>query len=256
MPQMCEYFLRQQAAAHPEATEALISVLRLGVAAKLASATPEQKAATAVLAARVSHLSLELAHWAVDSWCQALAGAKPSSPPPRPSFSPLDASPPAGSGRCSYRRAVLHLLVVTLAGAAGAALPGIQIGLALPQFATLGRLGALTPEWIEGWNGMQIALLYGGIGLVSGALGGGLGWMFGGGLSSTYLLHGGTTLGRLSGAMLGSFLLARLGAVVGLFLGGPGGLFFGGLAGSAGGAWLGYLLGAFTFLFLLLCIFR
>jgi hypothetical protein len=101
----------------------------------------------------------------------------------------------------------------------GATLPGIQIGMAIQHDLT-GRISLVTAKLIGGQNGLQFALLYGALGLAAGALGGGMGWMFGGGQSETYLTSGGTTLGRLGGATVGAFLLARFGALIGLLPGG------------------------------------
>src|SRR5262249_48772486 len=147
-----------------------------------------------------------------------------------------------------------HLLVVTLAGAAGAALPGIQLGTAI-HYDLTGQLRTLTSHWLGGGDGVGFALLYCALGLVAGAVGAGGGLVVGGGQSETYMISGGTTLGRLGGAMVGAFLLARFGALLGLLLGGTAGVFFGGLIGGLGGAFLGYIIGAYILLFLLLCIF-
>ncbi|MBI3407838.1 MAG: hypothetical protein HY040_05720 [Planctomycetes bacterium] len=248
---MAEISLKKQEAAHPQETQALIAILRLGVTAKLKTASMDERAAIAEQASKANQLSLELAQWAVDSWVNALERVVP---PSTPAWQSVPDSRPHPEGSSYLHRSIVHLLVVTLAGAGGAAMPGIQIGTAIHHDLT-GQISAITSNWLGGENGLEFALLYGSLGLVAGAVGAGVGWMVGGGQSETYMISGGTTLGRLGGAMVGAFLLARFGALVGLLLGGTAGVFFGGLIGGTVGAFLGYIIGAFIFLFLLLCIF-
>jgi hypothetical protein len=252
-PQMCELLLRQRLAAFPEATAALITILRLGVLDKLAKAAPDRQAALIAEAVQESQLDPEPAHWAIDAWLEALQGSGPPvSAPSAGAVLPSDAEPPP-AGQSLYQRAIVHLIVVTLAGAVGAALPGVQVGLAIQHDMT-GRVREMTSQWVGGKNGGQFALLCGSLGLLAGAVGGCVGWMVGGAQDTSYMVHGGTTLGRLGGATVGAFLLARIGAVVGLLFAGPIGVFVGGIVGAALGAFLGYLIGAFILLFLFLCL--
>lgn len=261
-PRMCEMMLQQHRAAHPEATDALIGVLRLGRVKTLLDVTAEQQEALADEAARSQGISPEMARWAVETWSEALrqgaTGGTAFSPqaahagtPPAFRLPATMEAPTYGGGM--YRRAILHMGVVALAGAFGAALPGVQIAI-LIEHDVSGVFGEFTKKMVAGESPVQFALLYGGIGLIAGAMGGAAGWMVGGSQSLSYLIHGGSTLGQLGCAAAGAFLVSRFTALIGLLLLGTLGVFVGGALGAALGAFLGYVFSYLIFFLLLCCV--
>src|SRR5207244_12145578 len=136
-----------------------------------------------------------------------------------------------------YRRSIVHLVVVSVAGAFGATTLG-WISLFRPDFFAVSPWGDVVVDLAEWAQGLSVIVL----GIIGGGAGGLLGWIFGGGRSWTYYAYGTTTLGRLWYSASGAYFGANIGVCGGLALLGLIGTMVGGLA----GAMLGAILGMFT----------
>ena len=192
------------------------------------------------LAARLSAatgLDDHRARWAIATWAHALGtAAGPTVADNWSSWNRLDVSEATAGGTGNYQRAIWHLGVVALAGAAG----GLSLG-----FYLLARGEyALIEPWREALQGLApwlqvISLML--LGSLGGFAGGLLGWIFGGGQSWTYDVLGGTTLGRLVYSAAGAFNGAGVGVMCSLGFFGLIAVLPGALVGAGLGAFLGLL---------------
>jgi hypothetical protein len=187
-----------------------------------------------------SGVSAERARWVIATWDLAMNNNPVASGRPLTTdwstWNQLDVSGETMGGTGTCQRAVWHLGIVGLAGAAGGTVLGFVLLVRGEQ-----AFGVAWREALEGLTpGVQVAALLV-LGLLGGLAGGLLGWMFGGGQSSTYDALRGTTLGRL--------LLSSLGACHGAGIGVMSSLGLFGLAGVMPGALIGAGLGAFLGLF-------
>jgi hypothetical protein len=180
------------------------------------------------------------ARWAVETWVFALCREKPATSSITRDWSQwnrLDVSQEIVGGTSTYRRSVVHLLIVAAAGASGGAFMSV--------------LALLTPHlrWFEIWQSaisdlpswaQSLAPIL--LGAMGGGTGGLLGWIIGGGRSWTYDAFGGTTLGMMYFSSVNAFIFANLGVLTGMaFLG-----LIGAMVGSLAGALLGAFLGMYA----------
>jgi hypothetical protein len=184
-------------------------------------------------------LSEERARWAIGTWIGALCREKPETSGITRDWSQwnrLDVGPITGAPMGTYRKSIIHLLVVAAAGAFGATTLG-WLAMIRPNFFALSPWAEAVedlPEWAQG---ISVLLL----GALGGGAGGLLGWIIGGGRSWTYDAYGTTTLGRLYYSASGAYFGANIGVLGGLAMIGLMGATLGGLLGAVLGAWMGQM---------------
>lgn len=180
------------------------------------------------------------ARWAIETWVVALCREKPETSSITRDWSEwnrLDVSHQVAGGKSTYRRSVVHLLIVAAAGASGGAFMSV-LALLMPHMRWF-EIWQSGISDLPSWAQMMAPIVLGAMG---GGAGGLLGWMIGGGRSWTYDAFGGTTLGMLYFSSANAFAFASLGVLAGVaFLG-----LIGAMVGSMAGALLGAFLGMYA----------
>jgi hypothetical protein len=240
MPRMLGIMLRQRCPGADGPVRELEEALEAGCVGPILAATSgvDEEALANDLVAK-SGIAPDRARWVIGTWVQALDA---SDRPPGVSrdwseWNRLDVSESTAGGGGAYRRAVWHLVLVGIAGAAGGSMFGLFV---------LTRAGTARPApWAEMLNDvdawLQVPAVFA-LGILGGFAGGLLGWIIGGGRSWTYDAHGGTTLGRLVFSSGGAFHGAIAGTLCGVVALGLIGITLGALLGAAIGAFLGLLI--------------
>jgi hypothetical protein len=238
MPRMLGILLRQRCPNAEESVRELEQALSSGcVAPILAAVGPvDEPALIQDLVARTG-MTAERAEWVIATWVQALAlvDAPPAVGRDWSEWNKLDVSQATQGGSGVYHRAISHLVIVGMLGAAGGATLGIYH--ILYGNAPAGPWRDDLPDfgpWLH-----VLALLA--LGILGGFAGGLLGWIAAGVRSWTYDAMGGTTLGRLVLAGLGAFHGATIGVMACVVLFGLIGVMVGSLIGGLVGAVLGLL---------------
>jgi hypothetical protein len=239
MPRMLGIMLGQRCPGADRAVHELEQALTVGcVGPILAAVGPVDEPELAARLAEQTGMELDRARWVIESWVLALDAADTPPAPTRgwEEWNRLDVSGTIAGGTGSYRRAVGHLIVVGVAGAAG--------GTSLGMFLLSRGEAALIGPWREALEDLSPRMQVGSLlvlGVLGGFAGGLLGWILGGGRSWTYDAIGGTTLGRLVLSALGAFHGAAIGGMAGLAFLGLIGVMIGSLVGAFVGAFLGLL---------------
>lgn len=240
-PRVISMMLRQQC---PDAAESIHDVelaLSHHCVAPMMASLPELADVPALTQKLIdaTGLSEERARWAIESWVAALSRERPESSGLSRDWSEwnrLEVQSSDGAPLGSYRRSVIHLLIVAAAGAFGGTTLG-WIAILKPDFLANGPWSDAVEDLPTWAHGLSIIML----GALGGGAGGLLGWIFGGGRSWTYDAYGTTTLGRLWYSASGAYGGANVGVLCGLALLGLMGATLGGILGAGVGAWLGLM---------------
>jgi hypothetical protein len=204
----------------------------------LAGTGPIDEAELTTNLVQKTSMAPDRARWVIESWVRALdqADAPPAIGRDWSEWNKLDVSQATQGGSGGYQRAVAHLIIVGVLGAAGGATLGIYHVLHGNVPAGPWREAL---EDIDPWMQVPALLL---LGILGGFAGGLLGWIALGGRSWTYDAMGGSTLGRLVLAALGAFHGAAIGVMACVVLLGLIGVMVGSLIGGLIGAVLGLLI--------------
>jgi hypothetical protein len=126
-PSMCELLLKQHMAQEPEALAALLGFYRLGRVKEALTCGYDKREEMIQQAVQQQGLSLEAARWALAAWTislgEAVAASATNWRPQQRSREPLPPPLKGPETRARMPHKWLHVMVVTLAGALGSALP-------------------------------------------------------------------------------------------------------------------------------------
>jgi hypothetical protein len=238
MPRMFCILMRRACPADEAAVNALDKVLSAGIVAAMREekGEPEQVPALADRLVQSTSMPEDDARWAIETWWRAVRPMSEGSAKDWSAWNRLDVPESAGLGGV-YRRAMIHMLIVGVAGALGGALWGVYFLTRRdrPPIAPVAEAVEGLADWLQ-----PIALFA--FGAIGGFGGGVVGWIVGGGRSWTYDAFGGTTLGRLGYSSSVAFSGAGAGGITGLAAMGLPGMMLGALIGGAAGAYLGLLI--------------
>jgi hypothetical protein len=229
-PRMVSILLRERCPDAEKAVSEIEHALTTGcVQAMLETVGPVDEEELAARLVNESGMSSEQARWVIESWVQAIAAA--DAPPPLgrdwSAWNRLNVKEATAGGGGAYQRAIAELIVVGLAGAAGALAPSL--------FMMVDGGTGPNPAWREALqdipHSLQVVVLLT-LSILGGFTGGLLGWMSGPGRSGSYDPNAGISVGRLVLSSLAAAFGAGIGVLAGVEVLGLIGVMLGALIGA------------------------